>query len=224
MHSTRLAALAALFLSACGGGGDSPAPAPVPAPPAPAITSVVVVGNSLAYESANPVYDWSGNWGMAASDAAHDFPHLIAAHYGATLAVVDGSPIERLPATSDDVIASIAAKTTSSTLVVLEIGDNAAGSHTDPATYGAAYGRLMTALAAKHPHRVVCLSTWWTAPAIDSAIQAACTGGSYVPIGDIAGAPGNPDYTSGPQFSNPDVNAHPHDWGHAQMAARVEAG
>ena len=43
---------------------------------------VLFVGNSITLHSARPEIGWHGDWGMAASDAAHDYLHLVMAERG----------------------------------------------------------------------------------------------------------------------------------------------
>jgi len=43
--------------------------------------NVVILGNSITFTPSNPVGEWKGNWGMAASAADSDFVHRLAVSF-----------------------------------------------------------------------------------------------------------------------------------------------
>jgi hypothetical protein len=154
---------------------------------------------------------------MAAPFAAEDFSHLVAATRGVSLSVNNLS-IESDPSGALSQLPAIVSKIDPSTDVILEFGDNVHTISRD--AFGSAYDQLATAVATGH--RLVCLSTFWQNPNVDSAIKASCEahGGHYVYIGDIFTDAENPDRQS-TAYSNWMVNIHPQSWGHARIAERI---
>jgi hypothetical protein len=180
-------------------------------------TKLVVVGNSITHHGPAPSIGWQGDWGMAAPSADKDYSHLVAATLHVSLSV-NNSGIESDPSGALSQVPAIASKIDPATDVVLEFGDNV---HIISAeAFGSAYDQLAAAVA--KGHALVCVSTFWQNPAIDQVIKSACEahGGHYAFIGDIFLNPANPDRQS-TAYSNWQINVHPQEWGHAQIAARV---
>lgn len=215
---TTLAILALACLQACGGGSDAPAPR---------AAQLMVIGNSLATHPITASLGWDHVSGMAASDAAHDYAHLVAAARGESVVARNFASLERNPAdpinTIDTttpmklLIESFVAGIDVSTDVVVQLGDNApVGGSADFTT------NYMALLDALPPHRsLVCVSTWWQDDAKDAMIKASCAaaGGVYVYIGDIY--PTRKDVI--PAGQNSGVAEHPHDPSMAAIAARITA-
>lgn len=180
-------------------------------------TNLLVIGNSITHNPPNPPKGWYGNWGMAAPSAAADFSHLTAAALDVPLTVMNLG-IERSPEASLPQIPAIANQVGPGTAVVLEFGDDVPSGGLD--AFAQAYDQL--AAAVSKGHSVVCVSTWWENPNIDDVINAVCGkhGGSYVYIGDLFTDPANTD-TQTIEYSNPRLQAHPRQWGHWHIAARV---
>jgi hypothetical protein len=230
-NTKNLAALLVLcILTACGGGGsDAPARGAEPVQYVPA-AKLVVIGNSLAVVPADPAgSEWDHTSGAAASSADTDYAHLVAKGLGLPLTVSNFADLERNPNDAinkidmltpvEEQIAKHAASVTADSIVVVQLGDNAL-----PQTmgeFGPAYGALLDAVAARRA--LVCVSTWWRDDSKDSVIRAACEahGGRFVIIGDILHDPTSRDRIEGPQFQNASLQAHPHDWSMARIAARV---
>ena len=216
-------------LVACGGGGDSdPGAAPAPADHVPA-ASLAIIGNSITFVPRTPGL-WEHDGGMAASDADHDYAHLVARGMSiASPLITNFADLERNPADAinkidtatpvKEQIATVTAGIDAKTAVVIQLGDNAAPA--DLAQFGAAYAALLDAASARLA--LVCVSTFWEHTGKDAVIKAACEahGGSYVYIGDIFRDPANRDLLDGPQYANATVKAHPHDWSMARIAERV---
>jgi hypothetical protein len=233
MRALKTSFLALLFsLAACGGGGsDAPTRGAEPVEYVPA-AKLVVIGNSITYVPATPELGWDHGSGMAASSAATDYAHLVAAGLDASaLAISNFADLERNPTDAINridmdtpvarQIAQHAAEVTPQSAVVIQLGDNAP--HDSMSTFGPAYGALLDAVAARQT--LVCVSTWWQDGSKDAVIRAACEGhgGRFVFIGDIGSDPANRDHLDGPQYMHAGVQAHPHDWSMARIAGRVLA-
>jgi len=174
--------------------------------------NLLVLGNSITRYGPNPSVGWAGDWGAAAPSEAQDFAHLTESALKLPVTVqnvsIETEPQAPLP------ILSI----TRSTVVVIELGDNAAFLPVPP--FAAAYDNL-TSLAATS-NRFACTSTWWTYTDIDNVIQQACGAhrGHYVYIGDLRLSPENSDNLV-VQFAFWGLNDHPRQWGHEHIAERV---
>jgi hypothetical protein len=231
-----------LACNGCGGGGadwmapTSPVVAEAPsavtpaakdqvaatpeAPLTPIATNIQVIGNSLTRHPPLPSIGWSGDWGMAASSQANDFSHVTATRLGLPVTATNFVDLERDSTAATSQIADVVRSITPTTLVIVELGDNAPPaklSEFDPA-----YGKLLDAIKGK---KLLCLSTWWEVVAKDAIIRRQCEshGGQYVYIGDIYVTPGNPDRLEKQWASSPDIDAHPHDWSMSKIAERVVA-
>ncbi len=187
----------------------------------PPPTKLVTIGNSITLHPPDAPLSWSGNWGMAASAQARDYAHVTAAAMNLPVTPITVAAVEVIPNDLSTYLPVIAgAGINSTTIVVLEMGDDVPNSEVTEFT--ATYGKILNAVSARL--RLVCLSTFWERPWVDAIIKPACesNGGFYVYIGDIDTDSNNPDYKV-KVFSNPAVNVHPHDWGMAQISARIIA-
>lgn len=211
-----IGACALVALTACGGGGTED-PQELP--------KLLVLGNSITFAPATPSLPWDHGSGMAASDAAHDFAHLVGTSLGAAVSAINVSrqglegngivdainqvTVYPVTAAIAEDIAGVDAQTT----VIVELGDNVQ----DIAAFTPVYGQLLD--AASKGRRLVCLSTWWRNDAKDAMMKTACLahGGAWVFIGDIL--PVRQDDVG--RYSNPAVDGHPHDWSMGMIAQRV---
>ncbi|MEJ8856526.1 hypothetical protein WKW79_18260 [Variovorax robiniae] len=191
-----------------------------PAAPTAKATRITFIGNSLTLHPASKELEWPNHWGMAASAQARDYAHLTGAALKLPVSILSFSSLELDPVANAGRIAEVGPLVDASTLVVVELGDNVQAAKLGAFTE--AYGKLLA--SAGRGLRLVCLSTWWRNPATDAVIRQQCTsrGGRYIDIGDIHADPSSQD-RQGPQFANPAVNAHPHDWGMARIAERIAA-
>lgn len=180
------------------------------------------IGNSLTYTHPTHAWGWDHAAGMAASHSDTDYAHLVAAslNIGAP-SITNFSALEHQPAASKSRIAEVTADIDSSTVVVVQLGDGAGLERL--AEFDDAYKALLD--AARRGRSLLCVSTWWVTPAMDAVIRPACEtrGGTYVYIGDIRTDPANRDRTEGPQYADPSVNDHPHDWSMVRIAERIVA-
>jgi hypothetical protein len=196
----------------------STTPVPLTGPPP---TRLVTIGNSITLHPPDASIGWSGNWGMAASAQASDYAHVTAASMKLPVTPIAVTNVEPIPNDIGLYLPIIAAAgINSTTVVVVEMGDDVPDS--ELAEFTTNYGKILNAVSSRL--RLVCVSTFWERSWVDAIIKPACesNGGFYVYIGDIATNSNNPDYRV-PVFSNETVNNHPHDWGMAQISARIMA-
>jgi hypothetical protein len=206
----------ALSLAACGGGGGSTAPTKA-APAAPA-DSLVVIGNSLTVHPIDASLNWTHVSGMAASDEAHDYAHVVGTTLGLPVTAYNIGALERDGSRTDLVQASTA-MVNSRTDVVVQIGENAPVGGSPEFT--AIYGQLLDAVVARHPHSLACLSSYWDDPIKDAAKKTSCEahGGTFVNLIGIYAA----HLDTIPTGENPAISAHPHDPSMAAIAAKIVA-
>ncbi|HEY0886533.1 MAG TPA: carbohydrate binding domain-containing protein [Ramlibacter sp.] len=182
----------------------------------------VIIGNSITYSIATPSIGWDHTSGMSASATETDFAHLVAAALGVeSPTVTNFSALERDPAANKWLIPDYTAAIDAATAVTIELGDNVALARLSE--FADAYDALLA--AARHGRSLVCVSTWWKEPSKDAVIASACEAhaGTYVYIGDIFTDPANRDRLEGPQYTDPSVQDHPHDWSMARIAERIVA-
>lgn len=219
-----------LTLAACGGGGSSSPGAPSEPAQHMQASKLVVIGNSISRHGQVSSIGWDHDSGMAASSAATDYAHLVAATLGvAQLTANNFADLERNPADAINTIdldtpvahqiANRAAEVTSDSIVVVQLSDNAP--HESMATFGPGYSALLDAVSARKA--LVCVGSFWYDATKDAVLKTACEahGGRYVYIGDIHTDPTNRDRLDGPQYTNAAVQDHPHDWSMARIAERV---
>ena len=188
----------ATLLAACGGGGDASDPtqhkASVPR------TSLLVLGNSITRHGPLASIGWSGDWGMAASDQAHDYAHLVAT---ALDLPIEARNVSTLEVHSDAPLPEVTV--TPGTVVIVELGDNGLPVH---------YTDLLALV--KGGAALVCTSTYWMTAERDNVMKPACqsAGGVWVDLGGIF---------TGPQgtWANPAVAGHPGDKEMAEIARRI---
>ncbi len=198
--------------------------------PKPHATSVVFIGNSITLVPAMPGTEWDHDSGMAASDADHDYAHIVARGLAIQQPVISNfADLERNPLdpinkidTETPLREQIAARTRgidTRTAVVVQLGDNVP--MTSLAEFSAAYAALLDAVAARHS--LICVSTFWERALKDEIIEKACEarGGRYVYIGDIFRDPANRDRLEGRQYRHAGIQQHPHDWSMARIGERV---
>lgn len=214
---TFLASALLAALTACGGGESNP-DASTSTSKLARPTSLVVIGNSITLHPINESIQWTHASGMAASDAAHDYAHLVAAGLGLpTVSARNVAVLERAETADLSLIPSYTAGIDAQTTVIIELGDNAVV--TGSPAFTAAYSSLLNAVSARQS--LICLSTWWWDSGKDAMIKAQCEahGGRYVYIGDIY--PTRADVI--PAGENPAIVDHPHDPSMALIAQRVLA-
>ena len=204
-----------------------------PVPPIPDNLKIAFVGNSLTLHPPRNEVDWSGSHGMAASSKQADYAHILIGSLG--LSEKDSYIRNFYPFESDYSISKshvrslLAAYEKRPRVVVLQLGDNVQIEKSDPVGaflnlyhFWKSYGQLVRT-SKEYSSSVFCVSTWWRSRVKDRLIKSRCEsgGGVYVYIGDIYSDPSNPDRKA-VDYSNPDVDAHPKNYGMKQIATRLK--
>jgi lysophospholipase L1-like esterase len=188
--------------------------------PAVAPSDILFLGNSITVHGPDASIGWGGSWGMAASDSARDYAHLLARRFpGARHTEVHIADFER-DYRHYDLHALDFALDQRPDLVVVEVGDNVTDT-TDIAPY---YARLVAYVAASSSGPVLCVSTWWNSRPLNAAIRAGCVAprARYV---DVSALWANvADRASSERtFADPFVGDHPGDLGMARIADALYA-
>ena len=180
-------------------------------------SKLLVMGNSITSHGPDPSIGWYGSWGMAAASEETDFSHITASALQRPL-TIRGLNIESDPQGSLEQINSLVNQVDATTAVILQFGDDVPSDGV--VAFGSAYDQLTGVLG--KASALVCVSTFWVKPDVDQVILRACQAhhGQYVFIGDIYTDPANTDLQT-IQFWDPQVNAHPRQWGHAHIAGRI---
>lgn len=190
--------------------------------------SVLILGNSITLHGPNADIGWTGNWGMAASERARDFAHLLLQRLAArndgtapaamieNIADFERGFQECAVETAFSAQAGFAAE-----LVILAIGENV------PALETAAQQRrfrdqvaVLLAMLRRHgARRIIVRSTFWPNPVTDAMLREACqaAGGVFVDISPLSRDEAN--YARAErQFAHDGVAAHPGDCGMQAIA------
>jgi len=182
------------------------------------IHRILILGNSITLHGPSPDIGWTGDWGMAATSAARDYAHIVAANIPeAGLEIRNISTVE----TNPELFALHSLDSSLSRapdVVIVELGDNAR----DAATFRTAYQALMARISAAQPTRIVCTTTWWGNTTIDTVIRSACGGTTsrVVDIGDLYVNPLNRAGSERPGLDS-GVAIHPGDRGMTQLAGAI---
>jgi hypothetical protein len=193
-------------------------------PALPVDLKIAFIGNSLTLHAPGPDIGWPHDHGMAASRQEGDYAHLLLKH----LRLGEGNayirnfyPFESDAGVAPGHMASLAGVFAARpAIIVIQLGDNI-GTQEQLNNF-AANMQLLTAAACSHGKHVFCVSSWWQSPPKDYVIERVCQihGANYVFIGDLFGDAENTDRRS-PTYAHGGVEAHPKDWGMAQIAERL---
>jgi hypothetical protein len=207
------------------------------------VSRILFLGNSITRSSDSPSVGWTGNWGMAASEQAKDYVHVltneITQEAGATPEIMISTiiPFERNYAdasyNSSNIKTYLASQLAfNPTLIVVAIGENAAVSTAAEKTaYATAYGNLISALKTAGSSPVIfSRSCFWANTAKDTIMKTVteANGGTYVDISDLCKHDEN--YAWGDSGSiyygvksgiSADVGKHPGDIGMAAIAGEL---
>jgi hypothetical protein len=218
-----VATVVAFGLAACGGGGDA---STAPAAPVLEPAELLAIGNDMTFQKAY-YYDttWRHDGGMSASDASHDYVHLVAAGLGKKATAENLFEVDdpqNYPEFNAGFTAHLAAVTAAigpQTIVIVQFGDSQ-GSQSLPMSepFQARYLEVLDAAA--RGAQLVCLSNWVNQTVRDPAMQSACEarGGKFVYIGDVFYM-GLDNLSSSPETIS--VSRWPHDSAMAEIARRV---
>lgn len=193
---------------------------------------VLFLGNSITLHGPCAAIGWTNNWGMAASDAAHDYVHLVTAGieretgckadvrirniYEFESNFANWKPTERLAAEMKF----------APDYLIVAIGENVRDLRDEAQVqaYGKAFSDLLGCFVrdGKMVPKTVVRGVFWRNPSKDAAMSAAAAkfGVSFVRT-DFDSEPGMRAGTS--RFAHPGVAAHPGDQGMAATAERILA-
>jgi len=185
---------------------------------------IAFIGNSLTLHAPSAEIGWLHNHGMAASQTGNDYAHQL-------LQLLRLTPAQAYvrnfyPFESDTAIAASHMQSLQEVLakrpplIVIQLGDNI-GTQEQLNSFAHNLQLLVHAACAASPN-VFCVSTWWQSPPKDYVIEKVCEiyGAHYVHIGDLFGSADNIDRAQ-PTYAHGGVEAHPKDWGMAQIAERL---
>ena len=190
---------------------------------------VLYLGNSITLHVPAPSIGWMGNWGMAASEEAKDYVHLLtAAVAGKTgvkpeILVRNIADFERGHETFDIETTLKEPLEFHADLIILAIGENVADLNTEEARvrYATAFSNLLSSLKKQGRPTIFVRSCFWPNQAKDEIMKRAATEADAIFV-DIAelGAEETNAARSERQFENAGVAGHPGDKG---MRAIAEA-
>lgn len=191
---------------------------------------ILFLGNSITKHGPKAEIDWTGNWGMAASEEGKDYVHLVIAALAKSsgntpeVLVKNIADFERAYAGYDFPAKQTEAVDFHADLIILAIGENvpALKSETEKKEFESAVTRLLTALKGDHTPIILVRSGFWANAEKDAALRAACTkvGGTFVDIGHLGKDEAN--YARAERdFKHAGVANHPGDRGMAAIAAAI---
>jgi hypothetical protein len=191
---------------------------------------ILFLGNSITKHGPKADIDWTGNWGMAASEEGKDYVHLVVAAITKSsgqapeVLVKNIADFERAFAGYDFAAKQREAIDFQADLIILAIGENvpALKSDAEKKDFEAAVTRLLTSLKGERAPFLLVRSGFWANAEKDAALRAACmtVGGTFVDIGPLGNDKAN--YArSERDFKNAGVANHPGDNGMAAIAAAI---
>jgi lysophospholipase L1-like esterase len=185
------------------------------AAPAAAIHRILFLGNSITANGPSPAIGWTGNWGMAASEASKDYVHQFAARLG----VVDHTEVTLYAFETDfrnyklDSIEGYLQQQPD--IIIVQLGDNVS----DATGFAQYYPALIDRLGTHGNPLIICTSTWWPSPVLNEQIRNICSKPDrrfvdishlYLDATNIA--------SSERTFTNAGVSSHPGDKGMEAIA------
>ncbi len=198
--------------------------------PAPLFHRVVFLGNSITKHGPKESVGWSGNWGMAASEEARDYVHLVIvglsqiAEAPCETMVRNIAGFERNYATYDLDPLTEEIGPFNPDLVILAIGENVPKLETaeEKTIFAGRLTALLKGLQSKGNPRIVIRSSFWANEAKDQILREVCeeVGGTFVDIGHLGKDQSN--YArSEREFTHAGVAAHPGDKGMQEIADAI---
>ena len=190
-------------------------------------TRILFLGNSITRHGPAPKIGWTGDWGMAASEEAKDYVHVLvqalAERWGTRpeFQVHNIATFERQYASYDIEAIVKAHQEFQPDIVVVAIGENVPGLGSDEAraAFKSSLLRLFTGLKENGQPEIVVRSCFWPNKAKDDALRQACeaVGGVFVDNGQLGKDESN--YArSERDYAHAGVAAHPGDRGMKAIA------
>jgi len=199
--------------------------------PTTRLRKVLFLGNSITLHGPKADIGWTGNWGMAAGDQAHDYVHLLlqrlTEHHGGN---APASMIENI-ADFERGFEEFAVDTAFSAqaefaadLVVLAIGENVPALETEAmrTRFRDQVASLLAMLQQHNNPRIIVRSSFWPDPDKDAILHEVCqaAGGAFVDISSLSRDEAN--YARSERaFTHDGVAAHPGDRGMQAIADAI---
>lgn len=191
---------------------------------------VLFLGNSITKHGPKESIGWSGNWGMAASEEAKDYVHLVTSGLSDMgtgpfeTMVRNIAGFERNYASYDLDPLTKEIRLFNPDLVILAIGENVPKLETAKAKtqFAERITTFLKGLQFKGNPRIVVRSSFWANEAKDQILRQVCdgVGGTYVDIGHLGKDESN--YAkSEREFTHDGVAAHPGDKGMQEIADAI---
>lgn len=156
---------------------------------------LLFIGNSITLHGPAPKIGWTGNWGMAATEAEKDYVHRVVAavakRHGQApeFRVANVADFERAYEHFDFVAKLKEPLALQPEVVVVAIGENVPALKTDEAKtkFRESMTQLLALLKGSEPRALFVRSCFWADAAKDAAMKEACTavGGIFIDIGAL---------------------------------------
>lgn len=183
---------------------------------------VLFAGNSITLHSPKADIGWQGSWGMAASDAAHDYIHLLASRFpGMDAGIAQVAEWERGFLKGKEAMRPYTpAAEWDPDIIVFRAGENTPENMLAEGDYAQAVQDLMRFFNRGGRAKMIVTSLFWPNPAKDEAIRRAaeCLGAVYVPLNDLGT---RDDMKALGLFWHSGVANHPGDLGMQAIADRI---
>ena len=190
----------------------------LPATVPPVITSITFVGNSLT--AAGPIYSWTGQWGMAATQPDRDYVHRVQLRLAAHTGIIPEITVYSADLHTPERIALAAQRIAANPprVLVVQMGDNAP-TNSDYQTFRDAYTLLRNAAPGA---KLIYVGVWQADDVRNNHIMriAKEDGASFVWIHDLYLDPANQATAQGCTDTS-GVCWHPSDAGMALIGGRV---
>ena len=185
---------------------------------------VLFVGNSITLHGKLPSIGWFGDHGMAASDQAHDYVHLLEKHIvarspDAVFCICNVANWERDYRQPVDTFGYGYAAAFDADVIVCKVGANTPRDGFDEAVWERGFTDLLALFNPAGKARVIIASEFYHHPA-NAVMQryAAARGLPFIPLDDLSDVP---EMKAIGQYAHEGIQNHPSDQGMAAMAARL---
>lgn len=216
-----------LFFAMAHAAGDAPTQLRIGKLPA---GKLLFLGNSITLHGPAPKIGWTGNWGMAASDAEHDYVHRVTLAVGKATGkrpetkVANIADFERGYADYESAKALKAELAFAPEIVVVAVGENVSALKDDAAKkqFAEAFSRLLETLKAQGNPAIFVRGSFWPDPAKDRIMKKGCEqiGGVWIDISHLSKDESN-FARAERKFDHAGVAAHPGDKGMERIAAAI---
>lgn len=188
---------------------------------------ILFLGNSITKHGPKPEIDWSGNWGMAASEEGKDYVHLVTKHLAAKQGMASEIMVQNIADFEKgyrdyDLAAKMKGVVTfEADLIILAIGENVPGlaAVEDQVKFSERVTELLTMLKGDRSPTILVRSCFWANESKDEALRQACDSveGVFVDISDLGTDEAHYARSERP-FKHEGVAKHPGDRGMEAIA------